>query len=80
MHCKFLTHGPVPWRRRLPHNGCPGKSAAHREGTDVRMNTMRKVGLMVVTAVLSVGVIGVAAPAHADTTWGCPTCIRPAGH
>jgi hypothetical protein len=39
---------------------------------------MRKVGLMLVTAVLSVGVLGISAPAHADTTWGCPTCLRPA--
>jgi hypothetical protein len=43
------------------------------------MNKMRKVGLTVVTAVLSVGVIGISAPAQADTTWGCPTCLRAAG-
>ena len=40
---------------------------------------MRKVGLMVVTAMLSVGVLGISAPAHADTTWYCPTCLL-AGH
>jgi hypothetical protein len=53
--------------------------SAHKGGTDVRMNNMRKVGLMVVTAVLSVGVVGISAPAHADTTWGCPTCLRAPG-
>jgi len=37
---------------------------------------MRKVGLMVVTAVLGFGVVGITAPAHADTTWGCPSCVR----
>ena len=42
----------------------------------MRTNKMRKVGLMVVTAMLSVGVLGISAPAHADTTWGCPTCVR----
>ena len=45
----------------------------------MRTNKMRKVGLMVVTAMLSVGVLGISAPAHADTTWYCPTCLR-AGH
>jgi len=40
---------------------------------------MRKVGLAVVTAVLSIGVVGITAPAHADTTWGCRTCLL-AGH
>jgi hypothetical protein len=43
------------------------------------MNKMRKIGLMVATAVLGAGVIGISAPAQADTTWGCPTCLRPAG-
>ncbi len=37
---------------------------------------MRKVGLAVVTAVLGIGVVGITAPAHADTTWGCKTCLR----
>jgi len=42
---------------------------------------MRKVGLMVVTAVLGFGLVGITAPAHAaDTTWGCPTCVRAPGH
>jgi hypothetical protein len=35
---------------------------------------MRKVGLVVVSALLSLGVVGITAPAHADTTWGCKTC------
>lgn len=38
---------------------------------------MRKAGLMVVTTMLSLGFLGITAPAHAlDTTWGCPTCLR----
>jgi hypothetical protein len=40
------------------------------------MSNLRKVGLAVVTAVLSIGVLGISAPAHADTTWGCKTCLR----
>jgi hypothetical protein len=41
------------------------------------MKNMRKVGLMVVTAMLSFGVLGITAPAHAmDTTWGCPGCVH----
>jgi len=42
------------------------------------MKNMRKVGLIVATAMLSFGVLGITAPAHAngDTTWGCPGCIR----
>jgi hypothetical protein len=48
-------------------------------GTDVRKNNMRKVGLAVVAAVLSIGAVGITAPAHADTTWGCKTCLRVGG-
>ena len=40
---------------------------------------MRKVGLAVVTTLLSIGVLGISAPAHADTTWGCKTCLRAGG-
>jgi hypothetical protein len=40
------------------------------------MKNVRKAGLVVVTAVLSIGVVGMSAPAHADTTWGCRTCLR----
>jgi hypothetical protein len=40
------------------------------------MKNLRKVGLAVVTAVLSIGVVSISAPAHADTTWGCKTCLR----
>jgi hypothetical protein len=40
------------------------------------MDNLRKVGLAVVTAVLSIGVVSISAPAHADTTWGCKTCLR----
>ena len=39
------------------------------------MNNLRKVGLAVITAMLSIGALGITAPAHAvDTSWGCPTC------
>jgi hypothetical protein len=45
-------------------------------GRIYRMTNLRKVGLAVVTAVLSIGVVSISAPAHADTTWGCKTCLR----
>ena len=34
------------------------------------MNIARKVAIAIVTATLSVGLLGISAPAHADTTWG----------
>ena len=42
------------------------------------MDTMRKLGLALVTAVLGVGALGLTAPAHAvqDTNWPCAGCIR----
>ena len=41
------------------------------------MNNMRKIGLIVATGMLSLGFVGISAPANAyDTTWGCPTCLR----
>jgi hypothetical protein len=43
------------------------------------MNNMRKLGLAVVAALLSIGAVGISAPAHADTTWGCKTCLRAPG-
>ena len=34
------------------------------------MNIARKVALALVTATLSVGLLGISAPAHADINWG----------
>lgn len=34
------------------------------------MNIARKVAIALVTATLSVGLLGISAPAHADSTWG----------
>jgi hypothetical protein len=39
------------------------------------MNKMRTIGLMAITAVMTLGTFGIAAPAHADTSWYCPTCF-----
>jgi hypothetical protein len=41
------------------------------------MKTMRKMALALVSAALGVGVLGIAAPAHAyDTNWPCSGCLR----
>ena len=34
------------------------------------MNIARKVAIAVVTATLSVGLLGISAPANADSSWG----------
>jgi hypothetical protein len=34
------------------------------------MNIARKVAIAVFTATLSIGLVGISAPAHADSTWG----------
>jgi hypothetical protein len=34
------------------------------------MNIARKVAIALVTATLSVGLLGISAPAHADSSWG----------
>jgi hypothetical protein len=39
------------------------------------MKLMRKVGLALVSALLGVGLLGVAMPAHADTQWPCGGCL-----
>jgi hypothetical protein len=46
------------------------------------MNTMRKVGLALVTALLGVGVLGLSTPAHAmgDTNWPCAGCAKAPHH
>jgi hypothetical protein len=38
------------------------------------MRKMRAIGLLV-TAVVSLGSLGITVPAHADTSWICPTCL-----
>jgi hypothetical protein len=39
------------------------------------MKMMRKVALTLITAVLSVGALGITVPAHAyDTNWPCQGC------
>jgi hypothetical protein len=40
------------------------------------MKLMRKAGLALVAALLSVGALGMMAPAHAyDTNWPCDACL-----
>lgn len=40
------------------------------------MNRIRKAGLVLVTTLLSVGALGLTAPAaHADFSWGCKGCV-----
>jgi hypothetical protein len=34
------------------------------------MNVVRKVAIAAVAATLSVGLLGISAPAHADSSWG----------
>jgi hypothetical protein len=34
------------------------------------MNIVRKVATVTAAAALSIGLLGISAPAHADTTWG----------
>jgi hypothetical protein len=44
------------------------------------MNTMRKVALAFAAAMLGVGALGITAPAHADSNWPCPGCLKVAPH
>ena len=43
------------------------------------MSTMGAIGLLLVTMVMSLGTLGITAPAHADTSWYCPTCLSAPG-
>ena len=43
------------------------------------MNIARKVAIALVTATLSVGLLGISAPAHADTSWGRSGATSPWG-
>lgn len=42
------------------------------------MQLVRKAGLVLVTALLTAGALGVTVPAQADTSWGCGGHCRPA--
>lgn len=45
------------------------------------MNMMRKAALTLAAAVLSVGAVGITAPAHAyDTNWPCQGCFAKQAH
>jgi hypothetical protein len=35
------------------------------------MNFVRRAGIMIAAAAVSIGLLGIAAPAQADTSWGC---------
>jgi hypothetical protein len=40
------------------------------------MKNLRRIGLGVVTTLITVGTLGMIAPAaHADTGWPCATCL-----
>ena len=40
------------------------------------MNMMRKAALTLAAAVLSVGAVGISAPAHAGHNWPCAAVLR----
>ena len=45
------------------------------------MKLFRKAGLAFVAALLSVGAVGITAPAHAyDTNWPCAACLKATPH
>jgi hypothetical protein len=45
------------------------------------MKTMRKVALTLAAALLSVGALGITAPAHAlDSNWPCAGCLKAPAH
>ena len=39
------------------------------------MKKARKVSILLATTAMSLGLLGISAPAQADTSWGCPGCI-----
>ena len=59
----------APPRQWLGVNNHP-----HEEDVEL-MNKLRTIGLLAVTALMSLGTLALAAPAHADTTWACPSCF-----
>lgn len=42
------------------------------------MKIMRRAAVVLASAIMSVGVLGAAAPAQADTSWGCGGFCRSA--
>lgn len=40
------------------------------------MNILRKVAIVTASALLSVGLLGISAPAHADFSWGVGSSMR----
>lgn len=39
------------------------------------MRMTRKICIMIAATAVSFGLLGVTAPAQADTSWGCPGCV-----
>lgn len=39
------------------------------------MRIVSKVGIVVATVAMSIGLLGSPAQAYKDTSWGCPGCI-----
>lgn len=42
------------------------------------MKIVRRAGVVVATAIMTLGAFGAMAPAQADTSWGCGGFCRPA--
>jgi len=81
LHCNNLSHRCCIALSKTPREWVLGDPKPYREDVEL-MNTMRKVGLALVTAVLGVGLLGVSAPAHAyvDTNWPCAGCAKAPHH
>jgi hypothetical protein len=74
-----MTHAPYVAGFEPRQQWVQGENQALTPGGCALMNRMRKAALTLVAALLSVGALGIAAPAHAmDTNWPCPGCM--AGH
>jgi hypothetical protein len=71
----FPGRGPISYRKLKALDGHPGP--IH----DTKAETMRiasKVGIVLATVAMSVGVLGSPAEAAKDSSWGCAACMSSA--
>ena len=71
LHCRFLKEDFPPGRGKVPQTLPMTRPWVRRKIVEGPMRITRKVAVVLATVGLSLGLVGITAPAQADTSWGC---------
>jgi len=76
VQCNFLTQGSAADLCTQGTDLDPtGRAQAQNRQGGISMKTVSRIGIVVATVAMSIGLLGAPAHAYKDTSWGCPGCI-----